>query len=658
MRNYVARIKMKRRLFSAVLGLLAGFLPLLAVGAWPYPVTVTQPDGSQITIRIIGDENRSYRTTLSGKPVFQDASGFWRETDSVPSRPHRLKQLYPEGGTLSMFFSVKSPTRVKTLVIPVQFSDRTFSVPNARNAIYNLFNQQNYSENGATGSVLDIVTLASPMGHYGKNSGGVTDTNLKQMVVQACTAAHDSGVDFSLYDFDKDGIVDNVMLITAGHNEAEGGGEDTFWPQSWNISDMGLSLDGKKVSNFAVCSELSGPNGYRFAGIGTICHEFCHFLGLSDLYDVNGDTEGLGQGLCGSLSIMDRGNYNNEGRTPPCLTIFERSIVGVVNTVTLRTETHLTLPPVQHTTKAWLLPASAPGENFWLEYRENSRWDAYIGGSGLVVYHVDMSNNKAGSMTARMRWLNNAVNGCSSHPCVTFISSNGENPLSAADAFYPGADDVGTIHSSVNFALTEWGGKGIGLGISDIVRSAEGVSCKIVYDNGWMLPKLTGWSIVPGQTSAVLNWESDRFAGGEWNIIWGGTNIVSEQKVTVGGRTSFLFEGLIPGESYYCELFYTLRDLEGKHYRMEFKSVKRLSEYPLIGGFGRLCLVGETVNLSVLNLLDEAATVSWYIDGEALKSARHVFEKAGSYRIEAVINYIDGSRETLTKILDVKDGTH
>ena len=662
---------MGKKLLIGLVVMLAFSLPLKAVKAWPYPVTVVQPDGSVLSIRITGDENWSCKTTLAGRPVYQDARGFWHETDSVAVRPSQRKCLSPEGGALSVFFSTKSPVSVRTLVIPVQFSDRSFTMPTPRSAIYNLFNQQNYAENGATGSVLDyfrdnfeslatlsfdvcdVVTMPYPMSWYGGNADGVTDRNLRQLVQHACIAADASGVDFSLYDFNNDGYVDNVILITAGHNEAEGGGDDTIWPQSWNIADAGLVIDGKRVSNFSVCSELSGATGYRFTGIGTICHEFCHFLGLPDLYDINGTTEGEGPGLYGSLSVMDQGNYNNGGRTPPYLTVFERYLIGVTTTLQVRRERALTVPPVQHTTQAWVLPTSVPGEEFWLEYRTGTRWDAYAGGSGLVVYHIDRSANTAGSMTAKMRWETNAVNGSAAHPCARFLASTGGTPASAADAFYPGVQNVDAIHSSYNFPLIAWNGQGIGLGLSGIALDVDGMSCRVVTDSGWDLPVVTGWSIVPGQTSAFLSWEADKNAGGEWNILWGGSTLLTEQRVTVGSRTTFLFENLEPDESYYCELYYTLRNLEGKHYRLEFRSVRRLSDYPLIGGVEGPCRVGVPIYLSVLNLLEESALVSWFVDGTAVRDPQYTFERAGSYKVEAVIDYADGSRETLTKILEV-----
>ena len=88
---------------------------------------------------------------------------------------------------------------------------------------------------------------------------------------------------------------------------------------------------------------------------------------------------------------------------------------------------------------------------------------------------------------------------------------------------------------------------------------------------------------------------------------------------------------------------------------MEFRSVRRLSDYPLIGGVDQGARKGEMVYLSVLNLLEEGAAVSWFIDGSPIRDPVQTFEKAGSYKIEAVIAYADGSSETLTKILEVRE---
>ena len=665
---------MGRKIFVVLLALLAFSLHLHAVKAWPWPVKVTQPDGRELTILIHGDENRSWKTTVDGRPVFQDAQGWWHETDSLPPAvPLLKKRLDPEGGSLAFFLATKANVNVRTIVIPVQFQDRKFTIPTPRSTIYNLFNQQYYSDNGATGSVLDwfrdnlgnsssfsfevcdVVTLPNTMSWYGANLDGVTDRNIKYLVAHACAAADAAGVDFTRYDFDGDGVVDNVFLFFAGHNEAEGGGDNTLWPQSWNIADLGLSLDGMKISNFSLYSEYTGPSGYQFAGIGTICHEYCHFLGLPDLYDVNDVEEGAGPGLQGSLSIMDRGNYNNDGRTPPYLTVFERQLIGLVRTTTLRNEQELRVEPVQYASTGYLLPTGNTGEDFWLEYRDGSKWDAYIGGTGLVVYHIDKSNNAAGSMTARMRWTTNSVNGCAAHPCARFVSSTGSEAPEVADAFYPGKKNVRTIHSSYLFPLRAWSGKGVGLGLTDITRTSDGVSCRLVFDESWDLPVMTGYSIIPGQTSAELNWECDKSSFGQWNLRWGAVNGISSQTVVIGNRTQYFFEDLLPGETYYCELYYSQWTITGRVYRFEFQALNRLSDYPLIGAMDRTWHKGEQIRLFLLNQLEDGVSVSWAVDSQPVSDEVYTFARSGSHKISATIVYADGARETLTKILEVKE---
>ena len=667
-------MKRMRRIAACLTALLAFSLPLFAVKAYPYPVTVTQPDGTKLTIRIHGDENRSWKTDLSGKPVFQDAGGFWRVTDSLPPLlPDRPKKLDPEGGSVSLFLATKAAVHIRTVVIPVEFRDRKFTVPSPRSAIYNLFNQQYYSANGAVGSVRDwfldnlgstsnftfdvteVVTLPNDEAWYGANEGGVTDKNLKYLVSHACQIADDAGVDFTRYDFDGDGIVDNVFLFFAGHNEAEGGGDNTLWPQSWNISDMGLSLDGMKISNFSLYSEYAGASGYRFASIGTICHEYCHFLGLSDLYDVNGEKEGFGDGLFRSLSLMDEGNYNNEGRTPPYLTAFERETIGLNAVRSIRQPTDLTIRPVQESPEAWVIPSGVSGEDFWLEYRDGSKWDAAIGGTGLVIYHIDRSSNRAGSMTAKTRWATNAINACKDHPCAMFVSSNGGKATSVTDAFFPGPKDVRTVHSSFNFPIRRWDGDGVGYGLENISRGPEGMNCRVVFDDSWNLPVIIDYTITPWQTSALLEWTCDKTAEGQWNIRWGSGSSPDEHVDVIGGSLSYYFDNLIPGESYYCELYFSRWNVTGKVYRIEFRALSQLSDYPLIGGLDRTYRVGDAFRLFLLNEPEDVTEVLWLIDGVVMDEQRYVFPHAGSYRIEAKIRYFDESQETLIKILTVKD---
>jgi len=47
------------------------------VPAIPTPIKIEQPDGDSITIRLIGDEWRHFRTTLDGYVIVQASDGFY-----------------------------------------------------------------------------------------------------------------------------------------------------------------------------------------------------------------------------------------------------------------------------------------------------------------------------------------------------------------------------------------------------------------------------------------------------------------------------------------------------------------------------------------------------------------------------------------------------
>ena len=166
---------------------------------------------------------------------------------------------------------------------------------------------------------------------------------------------------------------------------------------------------------------------------------------------------------------------------------------------------------------------------------------------------------------------------------------------------------------------------------------------------------LKGWSIVPGQTSALLEWQADKQATGQWNLRWGKSNGITSQTATVESGTSFVFENLEPGQGYFCELWFTQWDKTGRVYRMEFRALNRLTDYPLIGGLDREWRTGERFRLFLLNPADDQTGVAWRIDNDPCTGDYYTFKRSGSIRIQATVTYSDGSKETLTKILEVKD---
>ena len=132
-------------------------------------------------------------------------------------------------------------------------------------------------------------------------------------------------------------------------------------------------------------------------GIGTICHEFAHCLGLPDLYP----TDGSAFSVVDEWDLMDGGNYTCWGWTPPNFSALEKNLLGwmSIDEITGNGEIN-DLKPVADGGKAYKMTKSG-NEFYLLENRQQTGWDKGLPGKGLTVYHVDYSANE---------WENNYVN--------------------------------------------------------------------------------------------------------------------------------------------------------------------------------------------------------------------------------------------------------
>ena len=163
---------MKKILATLVL-LLGTFHILSAVPAYPWPIRVTQPDGSVITIRIHGDEWFHYVTDDRGRVVARGTDGFYRPAE-MPSAALRAEaaRMREEAGRMRAQAAPAAKAGSMSLgthripVILVAFQDTPFVIDDPRGAFDALLNEEGYSANGGTGSVHDF---------YYENSHGQYD---------------------------------------------------------------------------------------------------------------------------------------------------------------------------------------------------------------------------------------------------------------------------------------------------------------------------------------------------------------------------------------------------------------------------------------------------------------------------------------------------
>lgn len=484
---------MKKLLFTLLL-CIASCVSTYAIPAYPYPVKLTMPDGSTLTIVGHGDEFRHYVTTLDGYTIVRGEDQFYRYAkiengELVPTAMlahdeglrntvekeflmQQAKYLIPSRETKRMVRlqeteqvqrRITGNENYKGLVVLVNYSDRSFRLgANAAQAHFNdMMNAENwtsYQDLGrtfrVTGSVRDYFRDNS----YGKFNPtfdvvGPVDINYSSTycrggdnmssILNSVITKIDSSVDFSKYDSDGDGSVDMIYFIFAGYPSSNSGNNENYlWPHA---SDLGYYIssrkDGKYLGRYACSTELYGWENYgntELNGIGVICHEFSHVLGYMDHYDVNYG----GHEMPGNWDVMSGGSYNGDYMSCPAgYNAYERYAAGfLAPTVISKTndgET-ITLENIQENQSACLIKTPVSKEYFLLENRQKVKWDASLPGHGMLVWRVDSTNAN--------RWYYNQVNS-TDHPYFQLIRAGGwkgDGKDGQADPF-PGSKGVTSI---------------------------------------------------------------------------------------------------------------------------------------------------------------------------------------------------------------------
>lgn len=395
----------------------------LVLSVWAVPAkrgvwcSLSLVDGTEVKAQLVGDEFLHYYVSEDGTKYVQDEStGLYRKmTDEVTAqRRAAVRRAQAQGRQKRMLRKAQASNAFqgtkKGLIILVQFTDSKFKSGHDLALYERIANDENYSGNNFKGSIKDyfkaqshgmfeldfdvvgICQLQHPYAYYGKNNSQKEDVKPGQMVAEACLWAHEHGINFSKYDWNGDGEVDQVFVLYAGHGEASYKDANTIWPHMYYLSasDYGksLSLDGVTVDTYACSSELNGDG--NLDGIGTFCHEFSHCMGFPDLYD----TSYAGWFGMGDFDLMCSGSYNGDSKCPAGYSAYEKAECGWL---TLKDMTNIE----QETSIVGVQPMSADGdayiiknkghedEYYILENRQKTGWDSYLPASGLMITHVD-----------------------------------------------------------------------------------------------------------------------------------------------------------------------------------------------------------------------------------------------------------------------------
>lgn len=309
---------MKKILLSitfALMGIVSGF----AAKAYSGIVTVTQSDGTELNVRIYGDEHFNWLTTEDGVLLVKEGNNYYiaetttsgtlKATSFIAHNankrlPAEIKAIKKQDLSRFRSYAIKkaSPAKAmgtgnsgvkyfphsgspKALVILVEFSDTPFQSGEKAKNVFEHFlkgkdedalpdGYEDYTGSYAkanlrnNGSVSDYFYVMSHgtytpqfdvVGPYKLNHSslyyGQGENDNTYALVSDACKAADKDVDFSRYDADGDGMVDLVYIIYAGYPASMSGNPNDIWPKS-GTGGFG-TYDGKKVSRFGIHAELN-----------------------------------------------------------------------------------------------------------------------------------------------------------------------------------------------------------------------------------------------------------------------------------------------------------------------------------------------------------------------------------------------------------------
>ena len=523
--------KIKTRVGSLLmmgLAMVVTTIGMQAEPAHPQPFTVNQPDGSSLTLRLVGDEFYHFNTTLDGYTVMLNQNGYYvyvqkaddtlvptqvvahdatkrdaSEQAFVASLPKQLtaRENVNRAHTIRAKRDVQAKeeqfdyTKFRGLVVLINYTDRQFNLDDA-NAFYDdMLNTKDYTGfmfNGrfqsCPGSVRDYF-YDNSMGAFDPHFdvAGPVDVNFSctdphstsnaDQIFKAALDSIDNDVDFSQYDTDGDGFVDMVFFIVAGYSASYGGNNGNYlWPHKYVLFSPDwhfYNYDGVNIGTYACSTEIYGWEAYGYtmpAGIGTICHEFSHVLGLPDLYDTDYESGGQSNHP-DEWDVMAGGSHVNYGRVPVGYSIFERYALGFANPPEITGVGNYTLNNVATHNEGYILRTPVEHEYFIMENRQKSgKWDQALPGHGMLVARVDSTDAQV--------WWNNSINNDPKHNYYEILRAGNGYGASGSDPF-PGANGVTEITNVSTPSLRTWGGVMSEYNILDIQENNGVITFKV-----------------------------------------------------------------------------------------------------------------------------------------------------------------------------------
>lgn len=445
-----------------------------AVPAPPDEHTLTQPDGTTFNATQWGAEYNHGWETTEGYTIVKGDDGWWwyatvedgriTQTDrkaginsppvAVPKHVRGTAQgntalAPPQNGTLAPDRVQSVPTTgtvafpvilieypdTETTTTPEEFERLLFgndpTLASGPGSMQDYFEEASHGRLTVTGGesgVTGWVTADNPHDYY-------TGYSSTRELVREAVKKTDDEIDYSNYDNNGDGFVDGVIIIHQGSGQEVTGDPTDIWSHRSAI-DPYATDDGVRVSSYSMQPETTVDLGQTTRNtIGVYTHETGHLLGMTDLYDTDYSSNGIG-----SWGLMGSGTYNyadgKVGSSPAHPVAFHKWQQGWITPEEMDTTGSMgRLTPYAQTGDAFrwfdnpngveVTRFGGEGEYFLAENRQQVGFDRGLPGEGIIITHIDESRPDNDDET---------------HPMVDIEEADGLNELDSylfADAGDP-----------------------------------------------------------------------------------------------------------------------------------------------------------------------------------------------------------------------------
>ncbi|CAB9515747.1 Immune inhibitor A peptidase M6 [Seminavis robusta] len=209
--------------------------------------------------------------------------------------------------------------------------------------------------------------------------------------------------DWSKYDVDGNGLLDNLIVLHSGYAAEEGGQDCTngreylnrIWSHAFSDSNGWRNQAGTYgVEGYMIASGLDRTCDANVAKMGVMTHEYLHTFYLIDLYDYTFQGKGVG-----NFDIMAYPyGFGNDGYLPVSLSVWAKlAIDWLSGCQEVTSSTSVTLGPAALASNCIKIPLQDFGgmeEYFLVENRQQLAFDVEFWQSGVMIYHIDDAANE------------------------------------------------------------------------------------------------------------------------------------------------------------------------------------------------------------------------------------------------------------------------